>query len=285
MYVKIIADSCNKYGARLTTIETEYPLFIHAQVMTHRVFSRNAQSSRAVPTAKLLEILSENNVVLDFAKNQAGMEAGELLNDKEMVDARRTWKDAKTTAIVTAKALNKIGVHKQWVNRLLMPFMNIKVIITATEWDNFFKLRLGHDAQPEIQELARLIKESMDKSKPQLLEKDDWHLPYVTDADYIATTDVTVLRIISAARCSRVSYMNHDKSNPNIDADISQADSLWSNGHFSPFEHQATIVKQELDTNTKWEKGITHMTKNGQLWSANFRGFIQSRVLGFNDDI
>jgi thymidylate synthase ThyX len=283
MYVKIIADSCNKYGARLTTIEAEYPLYIHAQVMTHRVFSRNAQSSRAVPTAKLLELLNENKDTIDFAKNQAGMEAGEQLNDKEMVDARRTWKDAKTTAIVTAKALNKIGVHKQWVNRLLMPFMNIKVIITATEWDNFFKLRLGHDSQPEIQELARLIQESMSKSKPQLLEKGDWHLPYVTDADCITTADVTILRVISAARCSRVSYMNHDKSNPNIDADIAQSDSLWTNGHFSPFEHQATIVKQESDSNSKWEKGVTHMTKNGQLWSANFRGFIQSRVLGFDD--
>lgn len=286
MYVQIIADSCNKYGARLTTIEAEYPLYIHAQVMTHRVFSRNAQSSRAVPTAKLLELLNENKDTIDFAKNQAGMEAGEQLNDKEMVDARRTWKDAKTTAIVTAKALNKIGVHKQWVNRLLMPFMNIKVIITATEWENFFKLRLEHDAQPEIQELARMIKRAMDERTPKMLEAGEWHLPYIGDADLSSEyVNADVLRAISAARCSRVSYLNHDKSNPDIDKDLSQADNLWVSGHFSPFEHQATPVSQEHDTNSKWEKGVTHMTKNSKLWSANFKGFIQSRVLGFDNVI
>lgn len=287
MYVQIIEDSQNRFGVRLTTIEAEYPLFIHAQVMTHRVFSRNAQSSRAVPTKRLLELVGANKEILNFAKNQAGMEAGELLSNNDMIKARFLWNNDRISALVAAKALSELGVHKQWVNRLLMPFMNIKVIITATEWENFFKLRLEHDAQPEIQELARLIKLAMDERPPKMLEAGEWHLPYIGNDDLSGEygKDVTALRAISAARCSRVSYLNHDKSNPDIDKDLSQADNLWLSGHFSPFEHQATPVRQEHDTNSKWEDGVTHMTKNGQLWSANFRGFVQSRVLGFDDDI
>lgn len=284
MYVQIIEDSQNRFGVRLTTIEVEYPLYIHAQVMTHRVFSRNAQSSRAVPTAKLLELVGANKDVPNFAKNKAGMEAGEPLSDKDMGKAKFLWNNHRIATIVLAKGLSELGVHKQWVNRLLMPFMNIKVIITATEWENFFKLRLEHDAQPEIQELACMIKRAMDERTPKMLEAGEWHLPYIGDADFSSGyVDVDILRAISAARCSRVSYLNHDKSNPDIDKDLLQADNLWTSGHFSPFEHQATPVSQEYDTNSKWEKGVTHMTKNGQLWSANFKGFVQSRVLGFDD--
>lgn len=285
MYVKAVADSYNKFGVRLTTLELEYPLYIHAQVMTHRVFSRNAQSSRAVPTKRLLELVGNNKDVPNFAKNQAGMEAGELLSESDMIKAKFLWNNDRHSAINAAKALSELGVHKQWVNRLLMPFMNIKVIITATEWDNFFKLRLYHDAQPEIQEVAKEIKRAMNDSSPLLLESGQWHLPYVTDDDLASEygKDINAMRAISAARCSRVSYLNHDKSNPNLERDLEQADSLWTSGHFSPFEHQATPVKQERDTNAKWEAGVTHMTKDLRLWSANFKGFVQSRVLGFDD--
>lgn len=285
MYVKIIADSKNAFGDRITTIEAEYPLYIHAQVMTHRMFSRNAQSSRAVPTLRLLELIEKDNFTPLFAENKAGMEAGEELSDTAMKEASELWKVARCSAITTAKVLHKIGVHKQWVNRLLMPFMNIKVIITATEWGNFFNLRLEHDAQPEIQELARLILKGMNETHPQLLKSGEWHLPYVTDEDRTKTSDDNILRIISAARCSRVSYLNHNKSNPDFDADITQSDNLWTSGHYSPFEHQATPVKQYRDTNSQWEKGITHMDKQCVLWSGNFKGFVQSRCIGFDDEL
>ena len=52
---KIIADSINSKRCRLTSWVLEYPRFIHAEIMIHRVFSRNAASSRAIPTEKIIQ--------------------------------------------------------------------------------------------------------------------------------------------------------------------------------------------------------------------------------------
>jgi len=267
---KVIADSISESGVRITTLELEYPRYIHSQFMTHRQFSRNAQSSRAIPTQKQIELI-ENSPIPDFAQNQAGMQAGERLDSEIGHNAKTEWDVARLNAIESAEVLLSYGVHKQWANRLLEPFSTIKVVVTATEWDNFFALRLHHDAQPEIQELAQSIKVAMDESEPKKLTGVYWHLPYVTLDECDVLND---LALVSAARCARVSYLNHDNTNPDIEKDLALAKTLLKDGHLSPFEHQAYPIN---DNATEWQNGVTHIDKKAIEWSANFRGWIQHR--------
>ena len=116
---------------------------------------------------------------------------------------------------VIMRSFNEVGYHKQIVNRLTEPFQFIKVVVTATEWDNFFKLRLHEDAQPEIHELARCMLEAMEKSEPTYLEEDEWHLPYILDGERIQVP-LEAQKRASVGRCARVSYQNHDNTNPVI---------------------------------------------------------------------
>lgn len=153
---KIVADSISPAGGRLVTMELCYPRFIHSEFLTHRMFSRNASSSRAIPVEKMLQQVQENPAMpVHWGKNQPGMQAREEIFPNTGKDLWKIY--AKQTA-KNAEELNLIGYHKQVVNRLLEPFQYIKVIVTATEWDNFFKLRLHEDAQPEMYELARCMK-------------------------------------------------------------------------------------------------------------------------------
>lgn len=231
---KIIADSINAEGQRLTTVQCKYPRFIHSQVMTHRMFSRNAQSSRACPVKKMIKEVEENPAMpIYWGRNQRGMQAGEEVGS--IAEGKELWKEACEEAVYYAKELAGLNFHKQIVNRVLEPFMHINVIITATEWSNFFKLRLHDDAQPEIQELARVIKREMDHQKPSELDWGDWHIPYSD------STGKNIKR--SVAACARVSYNNHDGSIRDPDKDEALHDILLSDGHMSPFEHQAKAEK------------------------------------------
>lgn len=277
---KIIADSISDSQIRITTMELKYHRFIHSEFMTHRVFSRNASSSRAIPIERVLEQVKNSPAMpIHWGKNQPGMQAIQRLREMEMQHCESEWYDAAENAIKSAKYLASQGLHKQIANRLLEPFQHIKVIVTATEWDNFFKLRLAHDAQPEIQELAQRMKEAMDNSTPNELQHTEWHLPYLADGDFLKTTKDNFVKL-SVARCARVSYLNHDNENPDIDKDIALADRLLEAGHMSLFEHQATPMDFAKDTyELTWEKGVTHRDRKDNLWSANFRGWIQYRQL------
>lgn len=277
---KIIADSISESGIRITTLELEYPRFIHSQFMTHRQFSRNAQSSRAIPTAKQIELIRDLPSP-NFAQNKAGMQAGGQLNNDSGFNAKSIWGFAKESAIDYAQELLSLGVHKQWANRLIESFSTIKVVVTATEWQNFFNLRLHHDAQPEIQELAKAIKTAMDESTPKPLKNNQWHLPYVTQSDFESVGFNEKVSLISAARCARVSYLNHDNTSPDIEKDLELARHLLESGHLSPFEHQAKPMIPEINLPEKWYymKGITHQDKNGDMWSNNFRGWIMNRAI------
>ena len=160
-----------------------------------------------------------------------------------------------------------------------MPYQYITVIVTATEWDNFFHLRLAHDAQPEIQELAKCMKKAMDESTPKILSPGEWHLPYVTREER-ATVAKELLPKISGRRCARISYLNHDKTNPDVNQDIARADELITLKHLSPFEHQATPMKSSVCLIVRdMEKGATHVDRDDSQWSGNFRGWIQYRKL------
>lgn len=276
---KVIADSIAN-DIRLTTLELEYPRFIHSEFMTHRMFSRNASSSRAIPVNKMIEkVRNDPAMPIHWGRNQKGMQADEELNIFDKEQAIQDWRYGALRAVDVAIRISELEIHKQIVNRLTEPFQHIKVIVTATEWDNFFKLRLHPDAQPEIQELARCIRKAMDYYTPIELERGEWHLPYVVAEDCVKTTTDNFVKL-SVARCARVSYLNHDNENPDIDKDIALADRLLEAGHMSPFEHQATPMDFAKDTyELTWEKGVTHRDRKDNLWSANFRGWIMYRKL------
>lgn len=236
--VKILADSVSPDRVRLTTFEATYPRFIHAQVLTHRVFSRNTASSRAIPIEKMIKRVEEDTAYpLVWGSNKPGMQAGAEID--EPAYAKDTWDRARDNAIGQASHLASLGVHKQIVNRLLEPFMFVTTIISATEWDNFFKLRCDDAAQPEIMWLACEMRRLLYAGTPRELVPGEWHRPLVRDDEDLACYDADQLNRISAARCARVSYLTHDgRRDP--DADLKLTEKLIASGHWSPLEHVAT---------------------------------------------
>ena len=183
---KVICDSiCKQSKIRITTLELEYPRFIHSEFMTHRMFSRNASSSRAIPIMKMIQAVIDNPAMpIHWGKNQAGMQAREQLEDRYQLQAQLLWKAARDSAVEHAKTMLALGAHKQIVNRILEPFTHIRVIVTATNFANFFALRDHEDAQPEIRELAVAMKKAIEESTPQLLGIGEWHLPYLDAEDF-----------------------------------------------------------------------------------------------------
>lgn len=238
--VRIVADSISPNYARLTTFQLRYWRAIHAEVMTHRMFSRNASSSRAIPVNTMLEQVWTNPAgPIHWGKNQPGMQArGEIDNPDEAI---ASWLDAAESAAAQAEIMMKQGLHKQVVNRILEPFQFISVIITATDWDNFFELRCHEDAQPEIQYLARWMQAEMANSVPTPLVTGEWHLPYIT-AEEGELYALPVLKKLSTARNARVSFLNHDGTSPDVQRDIDLHDRLVvaTPLHASPAEHLAT---------------------------------------------
>ena len=254
---KIICDSIASLSPRLTTFELTYPRYIHAEVMTHRVFSRNAQSSRAIPVKRRLERVRNNPVKpIYWGANQGGMQA-----KREEVDnvsfCAMTWEKAAESAAMRAEQLMDMGLHKQWANRLLEPFDTITTIVTGTKWENFFGLRCHPDAQPEFQNLAWKMADLYYNFGPKHLEPYEWHLPYIGEDDF-KTPDGKIIPPLeqelahlakySVARCARVSYLNHDQSKPDPAKDIALHDRLLDDGHMSPFEHQARAIRSADNT-------------------------------------
>lgn len=262
---KVIEDSIAENGVRLTTLQLCYPRFIHAEFMTHRVFSRNASSSRAIPVAKMIEQVRTNPAMpIHWGKNQAGMQAKEEMSGQELETMMRAWQQAAREAAATAEFMEKRGLHKQVANRILEPYQYMHVIVTATEWENFFELRNHPDAQPEIHALAKVMHFALAESRPVQRQENEWHLPYVTRAERVAfSTDLDLLLKLSAARCARVSYLTHDGQTPSVEKDVALYDRLVGSKplHASPIEHQATPLPE------------------ADMWSGNFRGWLQNRKI------
>lgn len=260
---KVIADSIGPHSPRLTTLQLRYPRFIHAEFMTHRVFSRNASSSRAIPVEKQIALIKEDTAMpLHWGKNQPGMQAFEesdayinIAGKPVAYTSQEAWLEARDRAIAVAEAYHAAGYHKQIVNRILEPFAHISVVVTATDFENFFWLRRHKDAQPEIKILADNMFWAMEASEPVELGYKEWHLPYVTQEDrdkvfdltamYHASDDIDpwteMLIKISVARCARVSYLTHDGKKPDVHKDMALYERLVGSEplHASPAEHQA----------------------------------------------
>lgn len=235
----ILADTKPPEGQRLTTMELTYPRCIHAEFMTHRMFSRNSASSRAIPIEKVLERIDAAPFVpLVWGMNQKGMQARTLHGDPVRCEAE--WLAARDVALEAAIRLNDLNLHKQIVNRVVEPWMWITVIATGVKgaWENFFKLRCHPDAEPHIQEIAYMARELYDAELD--LRDVEWgesHLP-LTGFDGDDGLDPMQLKAVSTARCARVSYLTHDGKR-DVQADLDLHERLSTNGHWSPFEHVA----------------------------------------------
>lgn len=234
----VLLDSVGPTGQRLTTFVLRFPRFVLSEFNTHRMFARNASSSRAIPTTKLMQQLREDPVTpVSWGRNQAGMQAREELGEADARRAAAAWDDARESALRHAEQLRTIGVHKQVVNRLLEPWMWASVIVSSTTFENFFALRCHPDAQPEIKQLADLMRAAFAASTPASRAAGEWHLPFVDGADDLALP-IDVQKKVAVARAARVSYLNH-AGKRDIEADLVLHDRLLEAGHWSPFEHAA----------------------------------------------
>ena len=290
---EILADSINPVGNRMTTFILEYPRFCHSEVMTHRMFSKNAASSRAIPIEKMIQQVIDNPAMpVWWGKNQSGMQANEELDDLNKKHKLESWHEvsysdkeiamiqwykARDSAVEQAKKLNELGLHKQVVNRVLEPFFNIRIILSGTEFENFFALRVHKDAQPELQVLANLMLEQYNKSEPKKLQTGEWHIPFGDKINEDKIIDIIkkyqlpnsihvvkekineIKKKIAISRCARVSYFNYEGKD-DYEADIKLCDRLFGSipRHLSPTEHVA-------------------MAMDNSDFIGNFRGFKQQR--------
>lgn len=211
------------------------PRFILAEFNTHRVFSRNAGSSRAIPIHKRIEMVEKYGFEPHvWGKNQKGMQAEDIVENSIAFQASQVWSEAMRDAVKAARKLAELGIHKQLANRILEPFVWVDVIVSSTEWDNFFNLRISPLAQPEIREVAIRMKDALDTSNPVPLKWGMWHSPLHDN------------REVAVGRIARVSYESDPKSE---ESDILLGDRLRKDGHWSPFEHIAQASNQTGNRN------------------------------------
>ena len=254
---KVIADSISETGDRITTLQIRIHRYVWGQFLTHRVFSRNGGSSRAMPSITLVkDVLKDPAMPIVWRSNKAGMQAGEDLVGWRKDFAKGIWVFHRYMSLLCTVLELKVGLHKQWANRLSENHSFMEAIVTSTEFENFFGLRLDDDAQPEIEKLAGYMRSVLGASNPKLLKEGEWHLPYVTPDEIESIGDNQILAAMSAARCARVSYLKHDKTEPSIEEDLALCERLTKSRpiHASPFEHQATPMAGRHGNFTGWKQ-------------------------------
>ena len=327
--ISIIADSIHE-GKRITSYILTVPQIIVKELLRHRMFSFSSSSMRAIPFNKMIADTRENMFVpLAFQKHHSGMQGNEYLSLKENEKAKQQWINAAQIALKEAGALYNLGVTKQLCSRIIEPYGYAKILVTATEWDNFFELRcpkyegkvntwkswkdmlyiassdseLAKDdyntlkdsslveklkystsgAEIHIQALAEAMWDAKNESTPKELKEGEWHIPfgdrivgmpnYTEDGlDYTDNSDLTKVKI-ATARCARLSYMTFD-GEIDYNKDIELHNMLLNSKHLSPFEHCARVPFNKMD-----EEGWTHTDSTGNLWSGNFKKWIQYRQL------
>lgn len=270
MFANIVCDSVSPDGVRLTTFHLRYWRAIHSELMTHRVFSRNARSSRAVPSRVLL---TEPIFVPEFGINQPGMQSeikavGWLQNKWS-----EEWQQLADICREHVDRWQSEGMHKQHANRPLEWFGWIDVLVSSTYWENFFDLRVSEYAQPEFDELARMMQHEMSLSTPRALNYDQWHLPYITEKEADGRWGLNTLQMMSVARCARLSYKPFDGKG-DVNAEIERYNKLVVSRpvHASPAEHQAMPDFVEARDSHSEEPIWRHPELHG-----NFTGWIQYR--------
>ena len=263
---KVIAHSRVSGAPDLITLQVRFPWWLLPEMNTHRVFSRNYGSTRAIPIMRLIDEATNDPALPHvWTSHRPGMQGGDNLDEIQIEWAKDHYFAARDAAVAAAKGMLDIGIAKQNANRLLMPFIHVEGIITSTEWSNFFDLRCHPDADPTMQALAEAMRDAIAASVP--VER-AWHLPYIGDDELrlgengggLLAADAAA-PMISAARCARVSYLTHAGEKPDIDKDLALAKRLLDSRHLSPFEHQAQADPEHL-------RRCDH---------GNFTGWIQHR--------
>ena len=261
--------------------------------MTHKMLSKNAASSRAIPIQKMIDMVRENPAMpVHWGKNQHGMQAGEELDEISTNLAKMNWEESSLSAADYAAHLAEIGAHKQIVNRILEPFQWMKTVMTGTEWANFYWLRNHPDAQPEFQHLAKMMWEEQQGSVPVALDPGEWHLPYYDKGFWTKNSPDSLedAMAISMSCCAQVSYRVLDDTLEKSKRVVERLNLEGKNGepvHASPSEHQATPIKSMDVANRKnvpqdistWEDGITAYHRELGFMSGNLAGWIQYRQL------
>ena len=266
MAVEILADSLNvATGDRLTTFLIDLWKPVLGELARHRMLSINAESSRAIPVSKVKEQVINNPFIPQFTLNQKGMQ-GAVINDSDLLgDCLDSWLEGRDRALESVAKLEALKVHKQHTNRILEPWVAVSVMVTATEWDNFFKLRCDEATQPELRAVALQMRDLKSQSCPRELKPGEWHLPYYSGIDLSDSVDVTDILAMIVAKSARISYGNHLKD---LDLDKAKAlhDELKDSGHWSCFEHAAVATSDSR-------------------FSRNFKGFMHYRAMLENHNL
>ena len=301
---KIILDSINPSKQRCITAAITYPRIVHAEVMTHRDRERNAGSSRAIPWTTMKRMVTEDPFIpLVWGKEQTGMQTGGPVHPAHAELAERLWSAHRNLSLEIGDMIHNIGstyanllaghaptcdflrrlgisvtpvagidpterVHKALPNRLTEAHQFITVVMTATDWKNFFALRCHPQAEIHFQKIAYMLETAIKTSEPRALRLGEWHLPFVTDDDdtvcaieqHSASNYTQLAKKISVARCARVSYLTHEGKR-----DILKDIELYARlrnpegpPHASPMGHVA-------------------MAAGPKTRSGPFRGFVQHR--------
>lgn len=266
---RIIADSRNPWGTRLTTLELTYPRFIHAEMLRHRVFSRSVSSSRAIPIARMIKDVSNAELYPCFwGAAQTGMSADREIDEESKQKAIAIWDAHRKATLEAVQALADIGLHKQIPNRLLEPFAPITELVTGTEYQNFFELRDHPSAQPEIRAIAKLMRKAYSESIPKECEVGQWHIPYIDGAKDGGLDPESVLQV-AVGRCARLSYKTHEGVR-DPQEDVNLCGRLWSSKHLSPFEHVARVAPQHTCNDNFFEfASLRHELRVGALKFEN----------------
>lgn len=252
----IIADSIFN-GKRLTSYVLTFPRIVLAEFNTHRKFSRNSASSRAIPFKKMVEKAKSHPFIpLGFQKDHTGMQGSEYFEGEEKEKIIEMWLKGRDSAVERATALYEAGVTKQLCNRPLETYMYHTVIMTSSQFENFFYLRANEQAEIHIAKLAEIMLCEYNCSTPKKLKAGQWHIPFGDNIDPKKVdkvlefwgeeegdkiTELDVRTSVAVARCARVSYMNFDGSDDYL-SDVNLCSRLMSSGHFSPFEHVAMAI-------------------------------------------
>lgn len=274
--VKILADSISR-GDRLTTLELRYPRMMHSELLTHRMFSRCSSSTRAVPLKKQMEKIEENMAIPYWTMNQPGMQGAEA-DMRVASKATAIWKAMFESVRQGVSALEELGVHKQDAGRALEPWSHISTVLSGTDWRHFMDVRLKPDVFGIMRELAERIRDALLSSTP--INKSHphspiakpipeaflrWHLPYIAESELeeisnllesgtLAPNELGWVRVpglISAARCARVSYLNHGGER-DLMKDWELGLRLIKSHHWSPLEHAARPYHGMLGNFTGW---------------------------------
>jgi thymidylate synthase ThyX len=263
---RVIADSLNRSGNRLTSLVITLPRIVLAEFNTHRAISRNSASSRAIPFKKMLEQVYKNPFVpTRFQQEHTGMQGTKYYVGDAEEAIQSEWLAARDSAMLQAKALNELGVTKQLCNRLLEPFLYHTIIATATEWKNFIALRAHDMAEIHIQDAAYKVLDALNNSTAKMLEPGEWHIPFGDKIDEERVLKIAIKNShnlvdpqlhelfqsvkvkIAIARCARVSYMNFEGKD-DYESDIKLHEMLKESGHMSPFEHVAQALPASIQS-------------------------------------